>query len=45
LGQLMGAKGCKLPRQLAHEKSYMIISGNGEYYTSLCFWVARFPFE
>ena len=31
LGQLMGAKGCKLARQLAHEKSYMIISGNGEF--------------
>jgi hypothetical protein len=29
LGQLMGAKGCAIARQLAHDKSYMVVTGDG----------------
>jgi hypothetical protein len=29
LGQLMGAKGCAIARRLAHDKSYMVVTGDG----------------
>lgn len=37
LGQLMGARGCTIARQLIRGNSYIVVTGNGRYYLFFVF--------